>query len=291
MPDHGRRPGGDDFPCASLGEALPHLRRPPTPAAVRFKIQNTVEDAAQVAAYVDARLVFDRLDHVCGERWSAAFDELPAALIPPPVDRNGELRQPPPVYARCRLTLYGVTREDVGEGADPKAAFSDAVKRAAVHFGVGRALYAMRSPWLREGEGNGELRRNRRGKLILDARSEAWCRAMYERWLAERGAKQFGEPLEHGDEPGAETLKGTNTGTWATRQKMREAERELAQQAEASYKRTVSDWGAAAAKRAGASVTPGRAEIKALEGQVARQAHEPQTPALRHVIDSRPDAA
>jgi transposase len=58
---------------------------------------------------------------------------------------------------------------------------------------------------------------------------------------------------------GARTLKGTNTGTWATRQKMRTAERELAQQAEASYKRTVSDWQAAAAKRAGASVTPGRA--------------------------------
>jgi transposase len=58
---------------------------------------------------------------------------------------------------------------------------------------------------------------------------------------------------------GAPTLKGTNTGTWATRQRMRTAERELAQQAEASYKRTVSDWQATAAKKAGASVTPGRA--------------------------------
>jgi transposase len=59
---------------------------------------------------------------------------------------------------------------------------------------------------------------------------------------------------------GAPTLKGTNTGLFATRQRMRQAERELAQQAEASYKRTVSDWQAAAAKkRAGAGVTPGRA--------------------------------
>jgi hypothetical protein len=41
---------------------------------------------------------------------------------------------------------------------------------------------------------------------------------------------------------------------------MRKAERELAQQAQASYKRTVSDWQATAAKkRTGASVTPGRA--------------------------------
>jgi transposase len=59
---------------------------------------------------------------------------------------------------------------------------------------------------------------------------------------------------------GAPTVKGTNTGLFATRERMRKAERELAQQAEASYKRTVSDWQATAAKkRAGASVTPGRA--------------------------------
>jgi transposase len=66
---------------------------------------------------------------------------------------------------------------------------------------------------------------------------------------------------------GAPTLKGTNTGTWATRQAMRKAERELAQQAEASYTRMVSDWQAAGPEKAkpagpadaGASVTPGRA--------------------------------
>jgi hypothetical protein len=203
MSSHTSHLGGAKFPCASLAEALPHLRRPPTAAAVRFKIQNAADEAAQVAAYVDARLVFDRLDHVCGERWSARCEELPEALIPPPVDPNGELKGPPPLYVRCRLALFGVTREDVGEGQDPKAAFSDAIKRAAVHFGVGRALYAMRLPWLRAGEADSELRRNRRGKLVLDRRTEAWCREMYERWLEERGIPQFGEPLEHGDENGA----------------------------------------------------------------------------------------
>jgi len=57
---------------------------------------------------------------------------------------------------------------------------------------------------------------------------------------------------------GAPTRKGKPTGTWATRQQMRTAERALAQQAEASYKRTVTDR-QAAAKKAGACVTPGRA--------------------------------
>jgi transposase len=58
---------------------------------------------------------------------------------------------------------------------------------------------------------------------------------------------------------GAPTRKGTPTGVWATREKMREAEKALAMQAEASYVRTVRDWQAAAPKRVGASVTPGRA--------------------------------
>jgi hypothetical protein len=104
---------------------------------------------------------------------------------------------------RCRLTAFGVTREDVGEGEDPKAAFSDAIKRAAVHLGVRRALYAMRTPWLREGEGEGEPRRNRRGRLLLDERTEEWCRERYARWLEERGRRLFGQELEHGDEAGA----------------------------------------------------------------------------------------
>ena len=58
---------------------------------------------------------------------------------------------------------------------------------------------------------------------------------------------------------GAPTLKGRPTGVWATREKMREAEKALALQAEASYVRTVRDWQAAAPKNVGASVTPERA--------------------------------
>ena len=90
---------------------------------------------------------------------------------------------------------------------------------------------------------------------------------------------------------GAPTLKGNPTGVWATRERMRHAEKQLAAQAEASYKRSVADWQATIAqgqwKRTRARDTGARI-IKALEGQVARQAHKPQTPALRHVIGSRP---
>jgi transposase len=67
---------------------------------------------------------------------------------------------------------------------------------------------------------------------------------------------------------GAPTKPGTPTGVWATHERMRQAERELAQQAEAAYQRTVSDWQAARPKntkpanapaKVGASVTPGHA--------------------------------
>ena len=74
---------------------------------------------------------------------------------------------------------------------------------------------------------------------------------------------------------GAPTVKGTPTGVWATRQAMRAGERKLAEQAEASYKRMVSDWQAATPKKAGASVTPGRASQKPSKGKVARQTTSP----------------
>jgi transposase len=74
---------------------------------------------------------------------------------------------------------------------------------------------------------------------------------------------------------GAPTLKGTPTGVWATRQAMREGERRLAEQAEASYKQMVRDWQAAAPKKVGASVTPGRALQKPSKGKVTRQTTSP----------------
>jgi transposase len=76
---------------------------------------------------------------------------------------------------------------------------------------------------------------------------------------------------------GAPTLKGKQTGVWANRAALREAERKLAEQAEASYKRVVADWQAAkpASTKVGASVTPGRASQKPTKGKVARQTTSP----------------
>jgi transposase len=67
---------------------------------------------------------------------------------------------------------------------------------------------------------------------------------------------------------GAPKRKGVKRGTWAVNKAMREAERELALQAEVAYKRTVADWKRTQARRdaakrnaqkEGAGATPGRA--------------------------------
>ncbi len=55
-------------------------------------------------------------------------------------------------------------------------------------------------------------------------------------------------------------VRSARGGTWSANLAVRQAERQLAEQAEASYKRMVADLHAAApAKKVGASVTPERA--------------------------------
>lgn len=85
--------------------------------------------------YIDARQVMDRLDDVVGpENWWATFKVIPSDEA----------------VVECSLTVLGITKVDVGYSNNPgsdyekepfKAAYSDALKRAAVHFGVGRFLY------------------------------------------------------------------------------------------------------------------------------------------------------
>jgi transposase len=67
---------------------------------------------------------------------------------------------------------------------------------------------------------------------------------------------------------GAPRYQG-KSGIWATNDAMRQAERDLAHQAELAYKNTVRDWTAAA--KTGASATPGRASQRPSKGKAARQ--------------------
>jgi len=74
---------------------------------------------------------------------------------------------------------------------------------------------------------------------------------------------------------GAKRYAPEAAGIWSANSAVREAERELARQAEVAYARTVRDWHAAQAAKVGASVTPGRASKKPLKGEAARQTTSP----------------
>ncbi len=119
---------------------------------VQIKAQTLSSDQsrAMAVAYLEARDVAQRLDDVCGpENWSDSYHVL----------------QPGPAewVVECRLSIGQgrgpndsalpvgqremVTKCDVGLGDDAKAAYSDAFKRAAVKFGLGRFLYTLPKVW------------------------------------------------------------------------------------------------------------------------------------------------
>lgn len=188
-----------EFPLDSYREAARHLRRPFTPEAIKFKVQatwgkvgNQGEEAKQpttalVVCYIDARLVVERLNLLVPHLWSDPVYE--------PVGAGKGLV--------CRLTVDGITRQDVGEGVG-KALYSDAFKRAAVKFGIGVSCYAI-PKMIVKGDEKVRLRKTKQGwTLELTSDGEAQVRAVYAQWLGARGTAAFGDPLDHGDSPEAQ---------------------------------------------------------------------------------------
>jgi hypothetical protein len=118
------------------------LSAPFNPKDVKFKPQMVKNNRALAMAYIDARLIQDRLDEVLGvENWQDKYDFLPDGSV----------------VCRLRLKLGGrwITKTDVGSPSEQpdsgdrvKAAVSDALKRAAVKFGIGRYLYRLAAQWV-----------------------------------------------------------------------------------------------------------------------------------------------
>jgi hypothetical protein len=90
---------------------------------------------------------------------------------------------------------------------------------------------------------------------------------------------------------GTKTLMGTNTGLSATRQRMRKAERGSPNRPRPPTSERSQTGKQRRRRRRARARHRGAHRSRPLRGKVARQAHERQTPALRHVIGSRPDAA
>lgn len=111
----------------------------------RVQGRNKAKDKVQITAYIDARQVQDILDQYCEHGWSNSFYEIAGGIF-------------------CKLIIHGpigetYIRSDAGSRIESdstdqmfdqgfKAAASDAFKRAAVQFGVGRFLYDQPKMWL-----------------------------------------------------------------------------------------------------------------------------------------------
>ena len=114
------------------------LAKPFDPNEVELKVQATTQDRKRgmVVAYVDARTVMDRLDAVIGPgNWRDSYY----------VSTDKEVGGKRVVEVVCILGVRAqeggewIEKQDVGEG--------DALKRAAVKFGVGRYLYKLPKVW------------------------------------------------------------------------------------------------------------------------------------------------
>ena len=117
---------------------LDDLKRPFRPHEIDWRVGATTQDKTKgmALAYMDARAVMERLDKVCGaENWQCRYNHVGT-------------------HTSCeigiRLTEWVWKSDGAGdtdyEGV--KGAFSDAFKRAAARWGIGRYLYDMDAPWV-----------------------------------------------------------------------------------------------------------------------------------------------
>lgn len=98
----------------------------------------TQGDKAMALAYIDARDVENRLDDVVGpENWEDSYVETAKGRVISTI--------------RIRVGDEWISKSDGAGDTDvegEKGAISDAFKRAAVKWGIGRYLYDMPTPWV-----------------------------------------------------------------------------------------------------------------------------------------------
>ena len=128
-----------------------------------------------------------------------------------------------------------------------------------------------------------ERLRARRGHqiaIVAAARKLAclfWCLLKREEDYAHQQPSMTARKLRELElRAGAPSQRGQRIGTWSAHRAVRHAERQLAAQAETSYKQMVKQWQAGAPqKEVGASATPGRASSRPSKGKAARQTTSP----------------
>jgi hypothetical protein len=121
-----------------MTEFLAKLSAPFPPDRVSWRVGSTTGDKKRgmALAYIDARDVMGRLDEVCGPYWQCRYPHANGKTI-------------------CEIGIKvgdeWVWRADGAGDTDfeaEKGAISDAFKRAAVKWGIGKYLYDVDAPWV-----------------------------------------------------------------------------------------------------------------------------------------------
>jgi hypothetical protein len=122
-------------------ELFDELCRPFAAEEIEWRVGSVTKDKTKgmALAYMDARAVMDRLDAVCGpDGWQCNY----TPGVNGSIVCNIGIKMPDGSWI---WKADGAGATDV-EGE--KGMLSDALKRAAVRWGVGRYLYEMKSPWV-----------------------------------------------------------------------------------------------------------------------------------------------
>lgn len=122
---------------------------------IEWRVGSTNGDKSKGLAlcYIDARAVMDRLDMVCGpDGWQNTY----TSGVNGSIICNIGVRMPSGEW------LWKADGAGATEVEGEKGMLSDALKRAAVRWGVGRYLYDLKSPWV-------ELEPAGRSQKIKDA--------------------------------------------------------------------------------------------------------------------------
>jgi hypothetical protein len=218
MPNPNPNPTTTTPPARTHEQACELLRRPFAPGAIGFRAMTKVTlngvpyGGGQVAAFLGAQSVVQRLNHVVPGRWRQEFQPVVGELIPAGASRK---------YLACRLIVtlpvevggpdVEAVYEDIGEMdagslAGLKALYSDARKRAAVAAGIGAYLYTALEPVvLPIGPAARQVQAVRRGQgksdlLIISAETEQWLRHGYQARMNTPAVRRgLGEILAHGE--------------------------------------------------------------------------------------------
>lgn len=204
-------------PARTHAEAAQLFRRPFAAGAIGFRAMTKVAfngqpyAGAQIAAFLNAQSVVQRLNAVAPGRWRQEFQLVPPELIPANTKKT---------YLACRLIVTLPVEDggpdveavyaDLGEMdnsslAGLKALYSDARKRAGVLAGIGAYLYTALAPVvLPIGPATGQVQAIRRqGKsdlLVLSPQTEQWLRQGYQaRMNTDAVRRDLGEILAHGE--------------------------------------------------------------------------------------------